>query len=202
MAEENYNIHVYVHSAGDNTNSETKQEFPSREQRRGQAQSNTFARVKTKRTVNGVDMLGWVKSLVGDKAYDFVIEHGGSAKTASQTKVGTIMGIMATVDTAKNIGRSALSSVGEFTSNQADQNSIDNIGMAVGTVTSAGFSIAAGAAMGGWIGAIVATALNAAKVALDAAKKTMEYDRQTKIEAAQSQRVRDRLGYIETGYSR
>lgn len=112
----------------------------------------------------------------------------------------------ATVSVFSKLGTKAIKSVasniGNFTSNQANQNTIDNISSTIGDIGSGIGSIAAGAAVGGPVGAIAAAALVVGQKALDMSNSALELAKTNKESSAVSQRNSERLGYIETGYSR
>ena len=79
---------------------------------------------------------------------------------------------------------------------------VDNISNVAGRGISAASSIAAGAKMGGWVGALVMTAIEISNVAITYGKNALDLAKENAIKTEQTERTRDRLGYISTAYSR
>ena len=63
-------------------------------------------------------------------------------------------------------------------------------------------AIGAGAVTGGWIGALIAALAAGVSMAIDIGKKAIEISKNQIINDADTERARDRLGYIDTGRSR
>lgn len=115
----------------------------------------------------------------------------------------TVLGIGTALGTAAvKAGKLMLSNVGTMTSNQAYQNTVDNATMISGKILGLGLSVGAGVAISGGLGAAVAAVGWTATEALETANRAMNIAKNNQIEIEDANRTRDRLGYIQAGYSR
>lgn len=159
---------------------------------------------------NGIDIVGRIKDIAEDKVYESVNAKSGGGDAAAGP-AGTIMakkaanaaglGVAVAANVVKKTVTTSIGIAGMFV-NEGTNAAIANAGMAINKTTSAIGSIGAGAFAGGPAGAIAAAAGVVANEALEMAKAAFENSRNNAIKAAESTRVTDRLGYIETGYNR
>ena len=96
----------------------------------------------------------------------------------------------------------SLDTVGTFTDNTAYQNVISNAKIATNKLISAVSTIASGAKAAGPVGAAIAAVAVTANEALSMASTAINMTKNNAISMAASVKSRERLGYIETGYSR
>lgn len=179
---------------------------------------SVFKRPKTRRSSHGIDILANLKDKAGDisknRTYDRVYAKqmaGGAteemakkaaSKAGSQAAGAAALGIVAVTATAAKAVNTVLNNVGNWTSNQAYQNTVDNMRGVGGKTAGIIGTIGAGAMAGGWIGALIATLFAAVNMAMDMGEKAIEISKNQIINDADTERARDRLGYIDTGRSR
>ena len=134
-----------------------------------------------------------LKTVTGDKPESTPKKEGSNIESVKAGAAGSIL-VSGAVGVAKNIGGILIEQVGARTDNVALQNTIDNI-LSV-TKTGIGFAgtIAAGAAVGGPLGAVAATVVGIANEAVSIANKAMSYSR-TQAEHVQKETMAsERLG--------
>ena len=134
-----------------------------------------------------------LKTVTGDKPESTPKKEGSNIESIKAGAAGSIL-VSGAVGVAKNIGGILIEQVGARTDNVALQNTIDNI-LSV-TKTGIGFAgaIAAGAAVGGPLGAVAATVVGIANEAVSIANKAMNYSR-TQAEHVQKETMAsERLG--------
>lgn len=134
-----------------------------------------------------------LKTVTGDKPESTPKKEGSNIESIKAGAAGSIL-VSGAVGVAKNIGGILIDQVGARTDNVALQNTIDNI-LSV-TKTGIGFAgaIAAGAAVGGPLGAVAATVVGIANEAVSIANKAMNYSR-TQAEHVQKETMAsERLG--------
>ena len=134
-----------------------------------------------------------LKTVTGDKPESTPKKENSNIESIKAGAAGSIL-VSGAVGVAKNIGGILIEQVGARTDNVALQNTIDNI-LSV-TKTGIGFAgaIAAGAAVGGPLGAVAATVVGIANEAVSIANKAMNYSR-TQAEHVQKETMAsERLG--------
>ena len=134
-----------------------------------------------------------LKTVTGDKPESTPKKEDSNIESVKAGVAGSIL-VSGAVGVAKNIGGILIDQVGARTDNVALQNTIDNI-LSV-TKTGIGFAgtIAAGAAVGGPLGAVAATVVGIANEAVSIANKAMNYSR-TQAEHVQKETMAsERLG--------
>ena len=209
---EKYELVITTDGSSGNSTTETRSSNDS------SGGKSIFKKPKTRRSSHGIDILANLKEKLGDVAknrtYDRVyakqMDDGASEEVAkaAATKAGkqaagaTALGIVALTVTAGKAANTVLSNVGNWTSNQAYQNKVDNIRSIGGKTAGLIGTIGAGAVAGGWIGALIAAVAAGVNMAMDMGKKAIEISKNQIINDADTERARDRLGYIDTGRSR
>lgn len=161
---------------------------------------------------NGIDIVGRIKDIAEDNVYEHVkknainagkdFDNDTDAKAAANKKANAAgLGVAVA---AKMIGETVKTSFGiaGMFVNEGAQNALDNGAMVFNKSLSAIGTIGAAAASAGPIGAIVAAVGVVANEALIMAKAAFDNSKDNAIKAAETTRVTDRLGYIETGYNR
>ena len=134
-----------------------------------------------------------LKTVTGDKPESTPKKDDSNVEAFKAGAAGSIL-VSGAVGVAKNIGGILIDQVGARTDNVALQNTIDNI-LSV-TKTGIGFAgtIAAGAAVGGPLGAVAGAVIGIANEAVSIANKAMNYSR-TQAEHVQKETMAsERLG--------
>lgn len=134
-----------------------------------------------------------LKTVTGDKPESTPKKEGSNIESVKAGAAGSIL-VSGAVGIAKNIGGIAIEQVGARTDNVALQNTIDNI-LSV-TKTGIGFAgaIAAGAVVGGPLGAVAGAVIGIANEAVSIANRAMNYSR-TQAEHVQKETMAsERLG--------
>ena len=134
-----------------------------------------------------------LKTVTGDKPESTPKKEDSNIESVKAGVAGSIL-VSGAVGIAKNIGGILIDQVGARTDNVALQNTIDNI-LSV-TKTGIGFAgaIAAGAAVGGPLGAVAGAVISVANEAVSIANKAMNYSR-TQAEHIQKETMAsERLG--------
>lgn len=209
---EKYELVITTDGSSGNSKTETRSSKDS------SGGASIFKRSKTRKSSHGIDILATLKEKLGDVAknrtYDRVYAKqmaGGASeelakkaasKAGSQAAGAAALGIVALTVTAGKAANTVLSNVGNWTSNQAYQNKVDNIRGIGGKTAGVIGTIGAGAALGGWIGALIAALSAGVNMAMDMGKQAIEISKNQIINDADTERARDRLGYIDTGRSR
>lgn len=163
---------------------------------------NTFARPRTRNRKFSMDLLDYFKDSAEDKVYEKTIQRTRNKNKANRNKFLVGYGINTASDLLGELVSTTASNIGTFTSNQASQNSIDNVTNVTTDILSAVGTIGSGAAVGGWVGAIIAAVAVTAEKAMEVATASLKMNQENIKRNETSSRIRDRLGYIETGYSR
>lgn len=130
------------------------------------------------------------------------VEYNKASRKGSKHSWAAAYAIKKVGDFVKDAAGLVLDNVGTFTDNTAYQNAISNAKLATNKLISGVSSIASGAAYGGKWGAAIAAVAVAAKEALSMASTAINMTKNNAISTAAAVRSRERLGYIETGYSR
>lgn len=128
--------------------------------------------------------------------------YSKSARKASKNGWAAAYTIKTVSNFVKDVAGLALDNVGTFTDNTAYQNVISNAKLVTNKLISGISSIASGAAYGGTVGAAIAAVAVIANEALSMASTAINITKNNAISAAAAVKSRERLGYIETGYSR
>ena len=194
---EKYELDININQDGSD-NSETLKSFKSSKDRT----SGTFARPRTRQRKFSMDLFDGLKDTLGEKAYNKTLESTGNKNKANKSRFAVGYGINVFTQIASNMITTTASNIGTFTSNQATQNAVDNISGVITEGLSAVGTIGAGAAAGGIAGAAAAAALVAANKAIEIGTASMKLAKENIIRNEDSNRIRNRLGYIESGYSR
>lgn len=196
MADNKYELQININGQGGESSSDRSSPSTKREKQ------GIVRKARTRSTSHGMDILANLKNSAGEQAYEKAVASGASVKQASQAKFGAAAGIMAVGQVASNVVSATIGSVGTLTSNEASANMVDNISNVTGRGIGAIASIAAGAQMGGWVGALIMTAIELANVGISYGKNALDLAKQNATKTEETERTRDRLGYISTGYSR
>lgn len=176
---------------------------------RGKAKANkdrtsgTFARPRTRDRRFSMDVFDSLKDSLGEGAYKRTMKRTqGNTVRAKQSQFAWGYGVNTLTNIASNLISTTASNIGTFTSNDAMQNTVDNFANAGKEALTIAGTIGAGAAAGGWVGAVIATVAVTAEKALDVATAGLKLAKENIKRNEDSNRIRDRLGQIETGYSR
>lgn len=129
-------------------------------------------------------------------------EYNKDLRKGSKHRWAAAYAIKIVGDFVKDAAGLALDNVGTFTDNTAYQNVISNAKLVTNKLISGVSSIASGAAYGGPWGAAIAAVAVTAKEALSMASTAINITKNNAISMAAAVKSRERLGYIETGYSR
>ena len=194
---EKYELDININQDGSD-NSETLKSFKSSKDRT----SGTFARPRTRQRKFSMDLFDGLKDTLGEKAYNKTLESTGNKNKANKSRFAVGYGINVFTQIASNMITTTASNIGTFTSNQATQNAVDNISGVITQGLSTVGTIGAGTAAGGIWGAVAATALVTANKAIEIGTASMKLAKENIIRNEDSNRIRNRLGYIESGYSR
>ena len=194
---EKYELDININQDGSD-NSETLKSFNSSKDRTG----GTFARPRTRQRKFSMDLFDGLKDTLGEKAYNKTLESTGNKDKANKSRFAVGYGINVFTQVASDLVKTTADNIGTFTSNQATQNMVDNVSGIVSEGLSTIGTIGAGAAAGGIAGAVAATALVTAKKAIEIGTASMKLAKENIIRNEESNRIRNRLGYIESGYSR
>ena len=208
---EKYELVITTDGSSGNSKTETRSSKDS-------GGASIFKRSKTRKSSHGIDILATLKEKLGDVAknrtYDRVyakqmasgaseeVAKKAASKAGKQAAGATALGIVSLTLTAGKAVNTVLNNVGNWTSNQAYQNTVDNIRGVGGKTAGVIGAIGAGAVAGGWIGALIAALAAGVSMAIDRGEKAIEISKNQIINDADTERARDRLGYIDTGRSR
>lgn len=166
------------------------------------SEARVFNRVRTRRSKFSISISGYFGEKIGDKMYDRVYAKTNDKDKAEASKFRAAYAIGQGAQLARQLVDTSLSNIGNFTSNQALQNKVDNIRNTAGEALSAIGTIGSAAMAGGWIGAIIAGVAVTANKALEIANASMNISKENMVNNVEAARISDRLGYVETGYSR
>ena len=197
-------LDININNGGSSDTSKSSERSSS-----GENKSIFQKRVRTAH--NGIDIVGRIKDIVENNVYEHVkknvinagkdFDNNADAKAAANKKANAAGLAVATfAKIAENTVTTSIGIAGMFV-DEGTQNAISNGGMVANKALSAIGTIGAGAAYGP-AGAIIAAVGVAANEALSMAKAAFENSKQNSIKAAETTRITDRLGYIETGYNR
>lgn len=176
----------------------------------------TFARVRNQRRTNGIDPIANLKNVIGDKSYNrvydrFVNSSGGNMnkdtqlkaqKAAEKSRLKALYLVNQAQQATSLIANTAVNIATIHIDNKANSNLVDNVLNTANQVTGAFGNIVQGGIAGGWVGAVVAVAMEALKVGAKAMEMVAQTEKNNEKAAYQTERRSNRLGYIETGYSR
>ena len=134
-----------------------------------------------------------LKTVTGDKPESTPKKDDSNVEAFKAGAAGSIL-VSGAVGVAKNIGGILIDQVGARTDNIALQNTIDNI-LSV-TKTGIGFAgaIAAGAVVGGPLGAVAGAVIGIANEAVSIANKAMNYSRTQAEHVRNETMASERLG--------
>lgn len=198
------NINIIQSSSGSPAPQTDSQGNPKRG-RKTVGDEKLFVRPRKKSSHN-MSISGYFGEKWGDKAYNRVIEKVGNTKEgkekakAAKSTVG--FAVMMGAEIAKTVVKAGVEGISVSNSDQASQNTIDNIGMVANEGLSLVGAIGMGASVGGVWGAAIAGIATVATKALNIGTEAMRISKQNISRAEESNRKSDRLGYIEAGYSR
>ena len=221
---ENAELDIYIHGSG-STSGEKRQPSTSSQRSAANGRQNTqgtFKRPRTRSQSNGMDILARIKNIVGDKAYqsaynsvekdyniitngkevDVEIDDSKAKKAGLKGQFAAAAGIAFAAKSIVDVANLAMDVATINTSNQARKNQIDNMRSGFKQTLSSVGIVGAGVAAGGIIGGVIAIASVLCKMMIDAAKLQAEISRRNQIDISETERKKNRLGYIETGYSR
>ena len=129
-------------------------------------------------------------------------EYNKALRKGSRNRWAAAYAIKTVSNFVKDATELVLDNVGTFTDNTAYQNVISNAKLVTNKLISGVSSIASGAMAGGAWGAAIAAIAVTANEALSMASTAINITKNNAINAAAAVKSRERLGYIETGYSR
>lgn len=202
MAENNVNINI-IQSGGEN--SDVVQDILNGsmgEETKTKSKARVFNNARTRRSKFSISISDYFGEKLSEKAYDRVLKKTGDKDKAKMSKFSVAYGINMGAQQARQLVSTSLSNIGTFTSNQAMQNTADNIRMVAGDALSAIGTIGSAAVAGGWVGAAIAAVAVTANKAIEIATASMSISKENMVSDAEAARISDRLGYVETGYSR
>lgn len=209
---EKYELNININEGGEESSSSS-----DRYQTKGEG-PRTVARPRHTTRSNGLDIWASLKSQLGDKTYDKTysrIKQQASSqgksegeaskmadKAADKSKIKTMyllnqaqQAINLTVDT---ITQAVMMHVG----NEADANMISNLTATGNQVVGIGTNLIQGGIAAGGLGVGIAAAMEAYKLACKAYLLAEQTKKDNIGKAAEAERKANRLGYIQTGYSR
>lgn len=129
-------------------------------------------------------------------------EYNNALRKGSKNRWAAAYTIKIVSNFVKDAVGLALDNVGTFTDNTSYQNAISNAKLVTNKLISGVSAIASGAAYGGPVGAAISAVAVTANEALSMASTAINMTKNNAISAAAAVKSRERLGYIETGYSR
>lgn len=194
---EKYELDINIGQESDSSAEIVRETRSSRDRTGG-----TFARPRTRQRRFSMDLFDGLKDKLGEDAYNRTLKSTGNKDKASKSRFAVGYGINVFTQVTSDLITTTASNIGTFTSNQATQNAVDNASKVVTDSLSTVGTIGAAAAAGGPWAAVAATALVAANKAIEIGTASMKLAKENTKRNEDSNRIRNRLGYIESGYSR
>lgn len=192
---EKYELDININN---NSTSENVKPVKSSKDRTG----GVFARPRTRQRKFSMDLFDGLKDTLGQNAYDKTLKSTGNKDKASKSRFAVGYGINVFTQIGSELITTTADNIGTFTSNQATQNAVDNISKVASEGLSAVGTVAAAASAGGPWAAVAAVALVTANKAIEIGTSSMRLAKENTKKSEDSNRIRNRLGYIESGYSR